>query len=226
MFRLLIGWISVLRLEYEYRRRKTMDQKRNILMIIAALVLIASLSAVMCVNEVIEEQKQASELRIWELRQENEKLLAERYWNRLRRQIRFIHPIRSTWISSGMGYRKDPLGGVGDERLHKGIDIVDIPGTNVVAVMDGVVMEHWLVPGVHNGKLYHGHEIFGGFVVIKHTEELYSLYGHLGQTQVHEGQYINAGEKLGELGNTGLSTGPHLHFEVVVDPFVYLEGEL
>lgn len=223
IIRNLMGWLSTVKLDLEYRR-KPMKNKRDILIIVIVLTIVAILTSIMYVQTKLDEQRQVYEQRIEVLHREKDQLIADAYWNGLKKQIRFVHPIKSRWISSEMGYRKDPMGGVGDERLHKGIDIVDALGTPVVAVMDGVVMEHWLVPGVHGGQVYNGHDIFGGFIVIKHSDELYSLYGHLGKTEVHEGDYVEAGEKIGELGNTGLSTGPHLHFEIVVDPFIYLEG--
>ena len=201
-------------------------RRRDTLIILIVIVFIAALTLAMHVQTVYENQAEDYESQLWQLQREKDLLLAEKYWLSMRRRVQFIHPLGSTWISSGLGYRKDPMGGVGEERLHKGIDLVDVPGTDILAAMDGLVMEHWLVPGWHNGVWYNGHGIFGGFIVIQHSEELYSLYGHLGQTQVHEGQYVRAGEKIGELGSTGLSTGPHLHFEIVVDPFVYLEGKL
>jgi len=131
-------------------------------------------------------------------------------------------PLEQVWVSSGCGYRMDPMGG-GTEGLHKGVDLAGPIGTPVRAVLAGVVVDHWLVPGWHYGKEYHGHPVFGGLVVIDHGDGLFTLYGHLSATCVHEDWHIEAGQVIGELGNTGISTGPHLHFEVVVDPLRYLE---
>ena len=118
----------------------------------------------------------------------------------------------------------DPMGG-GTEGLHKGIDLAGPVGTPVRAALAGVVADHWLVPGWHYGKEYKGDPIFGGLIVIDHGDGLFSLYGHLSATFVHEDDYIEAGQVIGELGNTGISTGPHLHFKLVVDPLRYLEGQ-
>ena len=103
------------------------------------------------------------------------------------------------------------------------MDLAGPIGTPVRAVLAGVVIDHWLVPGMHHGILYHGHAVFGGLVVIDHGDGLFTLYGHLSATCVHEDWYVEAGQVIGELGDTGITTGPHLHFEVVVDPLRYLE---
>jgi murein DD-endopeptidase MepM/ murein hydrolase activator NlpD len=129
----------------------------------------------------------------------------------------FRSPLEQVWISSSCGYRTDPMGG-GTEGLHKGVDLVGPIGSPVHAVLAGVVAEHWPAP---NGY-YRGHPVFGGLVVIDHGDGLFSLYGHLSTTLVHEGWQVEAGQIIGELGDTGIATGPHLHFEIVVDPLRYL----
>ena len=107
--------------------------------------------------------------------------------------------------------------------LEPGVDLVGPIGAPVRAVLAGTVAEHWLVPGWHWGKRYHGHPVYGAMIVLDHGEGLFSIYGHLSATFVHEGDWIEAGQVIGELGNTGISTGPHLHLEIVVDPLRYLE---
>jgi len=136
----------------------------------------------------------------------------------------YYQPLDQVRISSGTGYRMDPMGG-GTEGLHKGVDLVGPIGTPVTSVLAGVVVEHWPAPGTPypGGGEYRGHSVFGGLVVIDHGEGLFSLYGHLSDTEIHEGQQVKMGQKIGELGDTGICTGPHLHFEIVVDPLRYLE---
>jgi len=134
----------------------------------------------------------------------------------------YSQPIEKIVISSGTGIRVNPLGG-GTEALHKGADIAGELGDPVNAVLAGRVVEHWLPPGWHYGILYHGHYAMGGYIVINHGDDLFSLYGHLSKTSVHEGDWIEAGQQIGEMGSTGMSTGVHLHFEVVVNPFKYLQ---
>jgi len=131
-------------------------------------------------------------------------------------------PLEQLWVSSGTGYRVDPMGGA-TEALHKGVDLVGRVGEPIRAVLAGIVTEHWLVPGWHYGKEYFGHPVFGATIVIDHGDGLYSIYGHLSATFIHEGDWIEMGQVIGELGNTGISTGPHLHLEIVVNPLRYLE---
>ena len=134
----------------------------------------------------------------------------------------YAQPVDKIIISSGTGIRKNPLGG-STEAMHRGIDISAQKGTPVYAALAGLVVEHYLIPGWHNGKYYKGHPIMGGMITIKHETGLYSLYGHLSASFVKEGDWIEAGMKIGEIGSTGLSTGAHLHWEIIVDSFKYLE---
>jgi len=122
-------------------------------------------------------------------------------------------------ISSGVGYRVDPLGG-GKEALHRGLDMVGPPGASILAADDGVVVEHWLPPGTvgRDGRIYEGHPVFGGMIIIDHGNGIWTLYGHMSKTYVHEGMKVHKGDRIGVQGDTGMATGPHLHFEVIVDP--------
>ena len=130
----------------------------------------------------------------------------------------YYQPVDQVRISSGTGYRMDPMGG-GTEGLHKGVDLVGPIGAPVKAALAGEVVEHWPAPDSY----WHGHPTFGGLVVIDHGDGLFSLYGHLSETTVHEGWHVEAGQVIGALGDTGICTGAHLHFEIVVDPLRYLE---
>ena len=127
-------------------------------------------------------------------------------------------PMDSYWISSGAGYRDDPMGGKEESQLHKGLDLVGPHRSPVKAAAAGVVAEHWPAP---NGY-FKGHPIYGGLVVIDHLDGTLTLYGHLSTTYVGEGDRVEAGEIIGRQGNTGVSTGEHLHFEVIVNPLLYL----
>jgi murein DD-endopeptidase MepM/ murein hydrolase activator NlpD len=105
-------------------------------------------------------------------------------------------PLRGP-LSSPFGYRPDPFTGV--RRFHAGIDIVADSGTPVRAVMDGVVSDVG-----YNGN-------FGNYVIVTHADGYQSLYGHLESTSIKEGARVSQGATLGLSGNTGYSTGPHLH---------------
>ena len=101
--------------------------------------------------------------------------------------------------------------------LHKGIDIAYSRGTKVVSTADGKVIE----------KAFDA-EGYGNYIVIKHKHGFYTRYAHMDKVYVKEGQNVQQGEVIGTLGSTGLSTGPHLHYEVrigsqVVDPQRYLD---
>jgi murein DD-endopeptidase MepM/ murein hydrolase activator NlpD len=101
--------------------------------------------------------------------------------------------------------------------LHMGVDIAYRPGVPVVAAADGKVVE----------KRYEALG-FGNYVVIRHRYGFYTKYAHMEQVYVHEGDEVKQGQMIGRMGSTGLSTGPHLHFEIrlgseVVDPMRYLD---
>ncbi|MHA6631451.1 M23 family metallopeptidase [Pseudonocardia sichuanensis] len=101
-------------------------------------------------------------------------------------------------------------------RSHNGLDIANRIGTPVFAVTDGVVVESGPASG------------FGLWVVIRHDDGTKSVYGHINQTFVRVGERVSAGEQIAELGNRGISTGPHLHLEIwdrsgtKVDPATWL----
>jgi len=177
----------------------------------AAILLILGIAGMMAFNTEIENQKEIvvqQSARIHELE-------TQLYYTCLPRE-KWISPIRQYWLSSDTGYRTDPMGG-GEDRLHKGVDLTAPRGTKIVAILDGVVVEHWPAPDGY----WEGHPVFGGYIVIEH-HGFYSLYGHLSETFVHQGDVVAAGQVIGIIGNTGISTGRHLHFEVIVNPFDYL----
>jgi murein DD-endopeptidase MepM/ murein hydrolase activator NlpD len=104
------------------------------------------------------------------------------------------------WISSWYGWRSDPF--TGSRVFHNGIDIGVDTGTPVRAAMDGVVSE----TGYNSS--------FGNYIVLSHHAGWQSLYGHLQSVSVKAGQRLVPGQRIGYSGNTGYSTGPHLHFSV------------
>jgi murein DD-endopeptidase MepM/ murein hydrolase activator NlpD len=111
----------------------------------------------------------------------------------------FLRPCRG-FISSGFGYRRDPFSK--QMKFHRGIDFAGVPGTAVRAAMDGRV------------AVVGNNAVFGNYVLISHAVGYSSLYGHLQHALVKRGQYVTRGSRIGVMGNTGRSTGPHLHFEV------------
>jgi murein DD-endopeptidase MepM/ murein hydrolase activator NlpD len=112
----------------------------------------------------------------------------------------FKWPIRS-YITSWYGWRKDPFTGV--RSFHNGLDIGTPMGTPVKAAMDGTVAD----TGYSSA--------FGNYIILRHHAGWQSLYGHLKTISVKEGQRVAAGERIAYSGNSGYSTGPHLHFTVL-----------
>jgi murein DD-endopeptidase MepM/ murein hydrolase activator NlpD len=103
----------------------------------------------------------------------------------------------------------------GVSKFHNGVDIATPIGTWVGAAAAGTVVE----AGWSNG--------FGNYIKIKHNNGYSTLYGHLSQICVHSGQKVKAGSLIAKSGNTGRTTGPHLHFsifkgDVVLNPLDYL----
>ncbi|RLD36065.1 MAG: M23 family peptidase [Bacteroidetes bacterium] len=121
----------------------------------------------------------------------------------------FVYPT-SGRLSSPFGYRSDPFTGV--RRMHYGVDLANRIGTSVKATMSGTV--------IVLGDQPLG---YGNYIVIRHERGFQSLYGHLSKILVRNGQRISQGQKIGEMGTSGRSTGSHLHFSlyknnVPVDP--------
>jgi murein DD-endopeptidase MepM/ murein hydrolase activator NlpD len=116
-------------------------------------------------------------------------------------------------VTSGYGYRIHPVSG---QRLfHHGIDLRAREGTRIYAAQSGkVIFVGWL-----GG--------YGRLVVIKHDDKYTTRYGHLSKITVRSGQKVKSGTVIGLSGDTGYSTGPHLHFEVrckgkSIDPAKYI----
>ena len=112
----------------------------------------------------------------------------------------FDWPVRGR-ITSGYGYRRSPFG----RGLHDGLDIGAPMSTPVRAAMAGRVES----VGYDN--------VYGNFVIIRHTEGYKTLYGHLESCEARSGAYVDIDTVIGYVGNTGQSTGPHLHFTVYKD---------
>lgn len=110
-------------------------------------------------------------------------------------------PIRDAYIGSTFGRRIDPIVGVG--ALHEGIDFVADIGTPVFASAGGVV------------KVAEFHPQFGRLIEIDHGNDFTSRYAHLNKISVKPGQFVRRGQEIAASGNSGRSTGPHLHFEVL-----------
>ncbi len=125
----------------------------------------------------------------------------------------FTWPVRGR-ISSPYGYRANPFTGL--RTFHSAVDIVVSVGTPIKATSDGKVAD----TGYNS--------VFGNYIILKHDSGYQSLYAHLSRINVKEGGYISRGTAIGLSGNTGQSTGPHLHFSLfkngqALDPTKYLK---
>jgi murein DD-endopeptidase MepM/ murein hydrolase activator NlpD len=124
----------------------------------------------------------------------------------------FIYPVRGR-LSSPYGWRNDPISGA--RRFHAALDMAANTGTPVKASMDGRVATVGL------------NSVYGKYIILSHGGGFQTLYAHLNSVAVTQGTYVNQGSKIGEVGSTGYSTGPHLHFAVYrngkpVNPLEYL----
>ncbi len=113
-----------------------------------------------------------------------------------------IKPVNG-WITSRFGYRKSPF--TGRKEFHSGLDISNRSGTNVIATANGRVS--FAAEKMYIGKL----------VIIDHGHGRVTKYGHLKKVLVKRGQLVKRGDVIALLGNTGRSTGPHVHYEVRIN---------
>jgi murein DD-endopeptidase MepM/ murein hydrolase activator NlpD len=113
-----------------------------------------------------------------------------------------IWPVQG-WVTSGFGYRTHPLTGL--SQMHEGLDIANRVGTTIIAPASGVVS------GIDADPL------FGNIVVISHGFGITTCYAHLHKVLVKLSQRVERGDKIAELGMSGRTTGPHLHYEVRIN---------
>lgn len=143
-------------------------------------------------NESLKKQE-AGLVEVYELMQERNAILVS---------TPSIWPTRG-WITSGFGYRVYPF--TGETKFHEGIDISTRIGTNVIATADGIVTDA-------------GYDItYGNNIIVDHGFGFVTRYGHLSKIDVKPGNVVKRGQKIGEVGNTGFSTGPHLHYEIRIN---------
>lgn len=130
-------------------------------------------------------------------------------------------------ITSTQGLR-DPIalpnaGGTTSGKYHNAIDVAVPDFTPVYAAESGRIVE--VYPSYYNGGAeYRGHPVYGGYIEIEHDDGTFStIYAHLSMTSVREGDFVKTGEKIGYSGGvagrrgSGQSTGPHLHFEIILN---------
>jgi murein DD-endopeptidase MepM/ murein hydrolase activator NlpD len=128
----------------------------------------------------------------------------------------FIYPLKGARLSSSFGWRNDPISG--ERRHHAAIDLSAPQGTVVWAAMDGKV----------SATGYNA--TYGNYIILSHAGGYQTMYAHLYSFSVKKGDTVTQGKQIGTVGNTGYSTGPHLHFavyknSVAVNPLDYLSKQ-
>jgi len=117
-----------------------------------------------------------------------------------------IRPLIDGVIKDKFGLRLHPI--IDKIQNHKGIDISAERGTEVLASAAGVV-KRVVTDNIHRG--------YGKHIIVDHGRGIQTLYGHLSKVMVKEGEKIDRWKPIGLVGDTGLATGPHLHYEVIID---------
>ena len=130
-------------------------------------------------------------------------------------RVPYSMPVTANFrFTSGFGTRSDPKGR--GRRMHLGVDLAGASGTPIFATADGVVV---------SAKRESG---YGNAVRVRHDFGFETVYAHLSKIRVAAGQKLSRGDRIGDMGSTGRSTGVHLHYEVhlngrPVNPMPYLE---
>lgn len=152
-------------------------------------------------EDISEEQEKA----LTDFLTESSRLLAERTKLTAKKHSgKYAWPLPDAYrISSNFGYRTHPV--TKKKKLHTGTDIAAPSGTDVLAAGNGVVI---------TAKFWGG---YGNAVVIDHLNGQWTLYAHMSKIRVKEGQNVKMHDHIGDVGTTGTSTGPHLHFEVRIN---------
>jgi len=112
-------------------------------------------------------------------------------------------PVKKGILTSRFGMREHPI--TKKYSFHTGIDIASKKGTPILSAFSGVVEE------IGNNEAY------GNFIIMRHSDSLSTFYGHCDSIKVSQGMRIRSGEVIAEMGSTGYSTGPHLHFEIRIN---------
>jgi murein DD-endopeptidase MepM/ murein hydrolase activator NlpD len=111
----------------------------------------------------------------------------------------FIYPLRGR-LTSPYGWRHDPINGA--RRFHAALDLAAPAGTPIKAALEGRVVTLGF------------NSVYGKYIILNHGNGFQTLYAHMNATSAAQGAYVQQGAKIGEVGSTGYSTGPHLHFAI------------
>ena len=138
------------------------------------------------------------------------------YYQEVMKKVPLGKPVWSYWVSSPFGKRLDPFNS--RSAIHKGVDLASNKGNKIKTMAEGKV-----VRAFYNGG-------YGKFIEIDHGNGFKTKYGHLNAIYVKKGQDVKVGQAIGEVGSTGRSTGPHLHYEILYDgvhmnPMVFIKAK-
>lgn len=118
-----------------------------------------------------------------------------------------VAPLTEAVLTSPYGYRENPI--TGEHSFHKGVDLSAVAGTPIYSLYDGVVS----AAGTSSS--------YGNYVRVRHSGGVEVMYAHCSYVLVEKGQAVKAGERIAKVGNTGNSTGSHLHIELRFNGIVY-----
>ncbi len=139
------------------------------------------------------------------------------YYKEVMKSVPVGKPVWSYWLSSPFGKRSDPINK--KSAVHKGVDLASNKGNQVKSMAKGRVIRSERTSG------------YGNLIEIDHGNGFKTKYAHLNKSYVKKGQFIEQGQAIAEVGSTGRSTGPHLHYEVIynganVDPMTFIKISL
>ncbi len=151
----------------------------------------------------MHEQVKQTEIAVIKQTHDFEELIAELHTKKnILASTPSVKPVYG-WVSSKFGYRKSPFTGL--KEFHSGLDISNKKGTKINATANGVVS-------------YAGQKLLiGNLITIDHGHGILTKFGHLNKILVKQGQKVKRGDIIGLMGNTGRSTGPHVHYEVRIN---------
>lgn len=161
-------------------------------------------------NEQVAQLSQEIESREYQLA-----ILEQVFFHKKQLQAASLYgkPVQKGWVSSAYGMRTDPI--TGKRAWHNGIDIAATLGSPVMAIAAGVVT----FAGEKSG--------YGKMIEINHGNDVTTRYGHHDTLKATTGDIVRKGQIIGEMGSSGRSTGPHVHYEIFkkgrsVDPSVFI----